>query len=482
MNNFSLHGNPMCWIGENEILDVLNGKRYLKKDNEDITMDVYGVKITKPYNWYEIMGKLDVRLPIGCYDRINDIEITEFGHVYSEKYRYCIQTKEPIIIKGLNGLIPTEYALIIGLSSGGYNLLAIDKDWNLLDVISNTVIRSNNGNVLQDPSEYKQYTIYRDAFYVHRLMANAWVYNKDPKQRHQVNHKDLNKQNNHPDNLEWVTHRENIQHLYSNPKNTLDFTLGNKCKVRHIKTGVIHEFYTISDMCKFLGTAPRPTTSYLATSLGYTQNEHEIRMETDTRPWYYENIPVTKTPLWAKTKWEVYDNEVLVTTYYTLYDLCNHFGKDRHVPVAKIINDLKVTKPNIRIEETSIKKSGPYEAYCLKTNEVFKRNSILELTRITGVSDSVIGTRVREFKNNLPVGVWLFRYASNEPWDIDNLDIQKPSLARKIKVTNLETQESKIYDSISKAIENTPNISKKTFKKKLRTNQAFNGYKAFYVD
>lgn len=51
---------------------------------------------------------------------------------------------------------------------------------------------------------------------IHRIVAVHFVPNDDPVNKVEVDHKDCKKTNNRADNLEWVTHYENIQRAKKN--------------------------------------------------------------------------------------------------------------------------------------------------------------------------------------------------------------------------------------------------------------------------
>ena len=66
------------------------------------------------------------------------------------------------------------------------------------------------------PCGYHKVNIRGQQFYVHRLVAVAFLGSPDPL-AWQVHHKDSNKSNNHVDNLEYVTPAQNISLSYSSP-------------------------------------------------------------------------------------------------------------------------------------------------------------------------------------------------------------------------------------------------------------------------
>lgn len=84
------------------------------------------------------------------------------------------------------------------------------------------VVISNCGRIQKDlksigtniPQGYLTTNINKKHHMMHRLVAQTFLPN--PENKPYVNHKDLDKKNNHVDNLEWVTPKENNDHYHAN--------------------------------------------------------------------------------------------------------------------------------------------------------------------------------------------------------------------------------------------------------------------------
>ena len=97
-------------------------------------------------------------------------------------------------------------------------------------------------------SGYKQVSLNRKTYYVHRLVAEAFVGN--PGNYPIINHKDKNRGNNNADNLEWCTVRYN--NYYS--ENDIKFIEQNKKKVVRIdKDNKAKHFNSIKEAAEDIG-------------------------------------------------------------------------------------------------------------------------------------------------------------------------------------------------------------------------------------
>lgn len=81
---------------------------------------------------------------------------------------------------------------------------------NVKSLYTNRILKSGNNN------GYQIVNLHRKNYYVHRLVAIHFLENIENK--NQVNHIDFNKSNNHINNLEWITAKENTLHYWANNK------------------------------------------------------------------------------------------------------------------------------------------------------------------------------------------------------------------------------------------------------------------------
>lgn len=134
------------------------------------------------------------------------------------------------------------------------------------EAYKNYAIRSNGevvnkitGRVLSQPicrsTGYRMVCLWgnnsRRTCCVHRLLALAFIDN--PTFERDVNHKDGNKTNNRLDNLEWVSHRENIVHAIRNGLFRPTFVKSGYCGKRIVCCEDGNQFNSVKSAAEFYG-------------------------------------------------------------------------------------------------------------------------------------------------------------------------------------------------------------------------------------
>ena len=105
--------------------------------------------------------------------------------------------------------------------------------------------------------------------YVHRLVAETWIPN--PNHYRDVNHINGDKTDNRVENLEWVTHSENIRHAY---RTGLKKPSGGRkpTPIRIVETGEVFE--SISECARRIGCVRQNVSACLTGTTSTCRGYH----------------------------------------------------------------------------------------------------------------------------------------------------------------------------------------------------------------
>lgn len=148
-------------------------------------------------------------------------------------------------------------------------IFKVIKEYPMYSVSTEGRIMKNATRKIMKPSKmrngYMQINLFtkdgrRKKELVHRLVAITFIPND--KKLPAVNHIDRIRDNNHVSNLEWVTHKENVDKS-SAPK---------KIRVTNLKSGIVTEFTSIREACTRLSLTQSNVSACLHS---YRQRTHK---------------------------------------------------------------------------------------------------------------------------------------------------------------------------------------------------------------
>ncbi len=421
-----------------------DGKVFKKGNRENnVTIELYGNSVTKTLEWFYLLAKNKIQLPWELEKEISKITFRKYGKVFSKRLTYCIQTKHPLIVGD-------GYAIPLSLPT-----IAISKDCRVLDLHDRTVMKNIQSKYRTEfTNGYTKKYIHGNHVLVHRLMLEAWEYNPDTNIYVLGNHKDGDKLNNKLDNLEWSTHRDNMIHAVETGLRS-DNTI---VRIRNIKTLEVLKFHSIRSMCDHIGRKGILKDRLLNMRLGEHIENWEIRVDGDSRDWYFKTGKEKPIPTFASFMYEINGEK-----FFNISTLNSYLDNPIRTPVEKI----KELYPDIKI--TPLKRNTPYDVYEEESKKLHSNLSINDVKDITGYSLSKIQKIVKKkpyFNNGYAV-----REASDDYWNYETIETSNPK-SYYIENKNIETGEIITYPSARQASK-CLGISPKTIMKYIKNKKPY---------
>lgn len=397
-------GNETYLISiEGEVIDV-NGKGCtLPVDGDRNKINLYGKEYSITLPWLALYAHFEIYLPAELKSEALDIEFTNIRISSWHKSGKIMVFKKPIVYKNDFRIIP------------GFTDYAINRNGEILETIRDRKIYPHK----QGEKDYPEVHIwdpdagkYRDVK-LHRLVALAWVKNKDPGLYRVVNHRDGNKRNYQVRNLEWVTYKGNSDHAYDN-----NLRRDNKpCMLRDSKTGEIKKFRSFSQVREFLNY-PGLTISNTRTKAGpkLFRDRFEFKLAADTKPWFYQT-----------------GNEIL-----------------------------PAVKPFI----------NAVQAYNLSTGEIIEEPYARWMAKTIGRTLGVVQRGLAAGENRASLG-YAFRYKTDKPWNTNFIFYKGRPVC--ILASHQQTKESRTYSSLRQAAKDF-HVDRDLIKMRLLNGVDYNGW------
>lgn len=360
--------------GYGELVELVEQKTHV------VSLEMFGNKMKVTSSWLSLMAWYEVSCIPNLQEHLKKIKFCQcLDRIMSINCKSLMMFSEPIYYKDGFRIIPN------------YPRYAINLDRVVIDILTNLVVTKK-----EYLTGYESLYIYnpdRNGYRytrVHRLLALAWIPNNDFASRPFVNHLDGNRSNNRLENLEWCSASENCRHALDTGLNPCSIMM----KSRDCFTGEVVIYRSASEMSKKLGTTSVCGNAYNAKLPGYRfKGRYEIKLFEDNTPWYFENAELdlddhgksiyTITVLNKKTgETEIFSN---VKPFYRRFKLWTKSGRLEDGVVA-----FKNKYPDYDISYKKNSIVAPYQILDVKTGQVVLVNSMLEASKVTGVSRTEI--------------------------------------------------------------------------------------------